>query len=113
MESGNRAPTGRPSGLPGHERQFYAQNRAFGRFGMRMFRPALMEAAHWHGHIEVNLCRGAAMLYDFNGQPVRVPADRCVCFWAGVPHQLVDGRRPPGRKARSSATSTCRSTASS
>ena len=90
MESGNRVPTGRPSGLPGHERQFYAQNRAFGRFGMRMFRPTLMEAAHWHGHIEANLCRGAAMRYDFNGQVVQVPPDTCVCFWAGVPHQLVE-----------------------
>ena len=49
-----------------------------------------MEAAHWHGHIEVNLCRGADMLYDFNGRKVRVPADRSVCFWAGVPHQLLE-----------------------
>jgi AraC-like DNA-binding protein len=83
-------PEGRLSGLPSHERQFYAQNRAFGRFGMRVFHPSLMETAHWHGHIEVNLCRGADMLYDFNGGKVRVPADRSVCFWAGVPHQLLE-----------------------
>ena len=81
---------GRRSGLTGHERQFYAQNRAFGRFGMRVFTPSLMEAAHWHGHIEVNLCRNAEMLYDFNGRRVRVPADSSVCFWAGVPHQLLE-----------------------
>jgi AraC family transcriptional regulator, melibiose operon regulatory protein len=90
MDPARRTPPGRPSGLPPHERQFYAQNRAFGRFGMRLFRPALMEAAHWHGHIEINLCRGAEMLYDFNGQPILVPADRCICFWAGVPHQLLE-----------------------
>ena len=71
-----------------------------------------MEAAHWHGHIEVNLCRGAELLYDFNGQPIRVPADRCVCFWAGVPHQLLEVAAGRGRTARCSATSTCRSTAS-
>ena len=55
-----------------------------------MFRPAIMEAAHWHGHIEVNLCRGAALIYDFNGQRIEVAPDQCVCFWAGVPHQLLE-----------------------
>lgn len=80
---------GRQAGLPSHERQFYAQSRAFGRFGMRQFRPVVMGTAHWHGHIELNLIRGAGLIYDFNGQPVEVPAGHGVCFWAGVPHQLV------------------------
>jgi AraC-like DNA-binding protein len=84
---------GRQSGLPGHERQFYAQNRAFGRFGMRQFRPVLMETPHWHGHIEVNLIRAAALRYDFNGEEVIVPPGRGACFWAGVPHRLVEVRR--------------------
>ena len=79
----------RQAGLPTHERRFYARNRAFGRFGIRQFRPQLMPAAHWHGHVELNFCADAALLYDFNGRPVRVPAGTCACFWAGVPHQLV------------------------
>src|SRR5919106_5626202 len=84
---------GRQTGLPSHERQFYSQTRAFGRFGMRLFRPVVMEAAHWHGHIELNLIRGAELHYDFNGQNVVVPPERCACFWAGVPHQLLEVRR--------------------
>lgn len=78
----------RQGGLPSHERQFYSRTRAFGRFGIRQFHPRLMEAPHWHGHIELNAC-GADLLYDFNGQAVRVPAGTTACFWAGVPHQLV------------------------
>lgn len=78
----------RQAGLASHERRFYSRTRAFGRFGIRQFRPHLMEAAHWHGHIELNHC-DADLLYDFNGQPVRVPAGTTACFWAGVPHQLV------------------------
>lgn len=78
----------RQTGLPSHERRFYSRTRAFGRFGIRQFRPHLMEVAHWHGHIELNCC-DADLIYDFNGQPVRVPAGTTACFWAGVPHQLV------------------------
>lgn len=87
----------RQGGLPTHERRFYAQNRAFGRFGIRRFRPVTMESPHWHGHIELNLCRGAAMRYDFNNAPVQVPEGEVVCFWAGVPHRLVTVS--PGRDA--------------
>jgi AraC-like DNA-binding protein len=86
-------PGGRHAGLPGHERQFYAQTRAFGRFGMRQFRPVLMETPHWHGHIELNLTRGATLRYDFNGTEVLVPPGLGACFWAGVPHQLVEAPR--------------------
>jgi AraC family transcriptional regulator, melibiose operon regulatory protein len=81
--------SGAQSGLPSHERHFYARNRAFGRFGMRMFRPQVMELAHWHGHVEANFCRGAELVYDFNGAEIRIPPGQCVLFWAGVPHQLV------------------------
>jgi AraC-like DNA-binding protein len=89
MDLDDRA-TGRQTGLSSHERQFYAQSRAFGRFGMRQFRPVIMETAHWHGHIELNLTRGAALRYDFNGREVIVPTGEGACFWAGVPHQLVE-----------------------
>jgi AraC family transcriptional regulator, melibiose operon regulatory protein len=89
MESRPRRPGERQAGLPMHERHFYSRNRAIGRFGVRVFEPQLMQVAHWHGHIELNFSRGADLLYDFNGQPVRVPAEEGVAFWAGVPHQLV------------------------
>ena len=83
-------PTGERPGCRATSGRFYSRKRAFGRFGMRLFRPPLMEAAHWHGHIELNLCRGADMLYDFNGQAgAGAGGDDCACFWAGVPHQLV------------------------
>jgi AraC-like DNA-binding protein len=90
-----RRPEQRQAGLPTHERHFYARNKAIGRFGVRLFRPQLMDLAHWHGHVEFNFCRGGDLLYDFNGHAVRVPADSCVCFWAGVPHQLA-GIEPKG-----------------
>jgi AraC-like DNA-binding protein len=93
MGTDGRTRGSRTAGLPSHERQFYAQSRAFGRFGMRLFHPTLMETAHWHGHIELNFSRGADLLYDFNGRDIAVPADRCACFWAGVPHQLIEVRR--------------------
>lgn len=48
-----------------------------------------MEVPHWHGHVEANFCRGAELVYDYNGAVTRVPPDQCVFFWAGVPHQLV------------------------
>jgi AraC family transcriptional regulator, melibiose operon regulatory protein len=93
MERGDLTGGSRQTGLPSHERQFYAQTRAFGRFGMRQFRPVIMEAPHWHGHVELNLTRAAALRYDFNGREVVVPPGRGACFWAGVPHQLIDAPR--------------------
>jgi AraC family transcriptional regulator, melibiose operon regulatory protein len=95
----SQEPSGPHAGLPSHERHFYARNRAFGRFGMRRFRPVTMDLPHWHGHVEANFCRGAALVYDFNGEEARVPSDQCVFFWAGVPHRLVGidatGADPP------------------
>lgn len=77
------------AGVPKHERHFYARARAFGRFGIRMFRPTTMDQPHWHGHVELNFCQGAEMIYDFDGAQVTVPPDTLVLFWAGVPHQLL------------------------
>lgn len=77
------------TGVPGHERQFYSANRAFGRFGMRSFPPRPMEEAHWHGHIEANYITGASMVYDVDGQEIAVPENRLTIFWAGIPHQLT------------------------
>lgn len=79
----------RTGSLPGHERHFYAANRAFGRFGMRVFDPVVMGAPHWHGHIEANFARDMTMDYDVDGQKLTLPPNRLVIFWAGVPHQLT------------------------
>lgn len=53
-------------------------------------RPALMDAAHQHDDLEINLvAEGGAMLYLFAGIPVEVRPGSITAFWAAVPHQLV------------------------
>jgi AraC family transcriptional regulator, melibiose operon regulatory protein len=74
---------------PSHERHFYSSKKAFGRFGIRIFDPVVMEHPHWHGHIEVNLATGFEMTYLVDGETLIIPPDRLVIFWAGVPHQLT------------------------
>lgn len=85
-------------GVPSHERHFYALNKAIGRFGMRIFTPYVMDAPHWHGHVEGNFLTGASMTYVVEDQVIEVPPGRLVLFWAGIPHQLVsvtaDGSGP-------------------
>lgn len=71
------------------ERRFYSRTRAFGRFGMRIFKPALMDRPHRHGHVEVNLIRNARMIYVVDGQRVVVAPEQLLLFWAGITHQLV------------------------
>lgn len=78
-----------PRPVPRPDRKFYATTRAFGRFGVRWFDPQLMPAEHWHGHIEFNWLTEGTMDYLFDHRPVRVPADRLIMFWAGIPHQTV------------------------
>ncbi|MFO1033381.1 MAG: helix-turn-helix domain-containing protein [Hyphomicrobiales bacterium] len=77
------------------ERRFYSRTKAFGRFGMRIFKPELMNQPHWHGHVEGNYIRNARMIYVVDGQRIVVEPDRMVVFWAGIPHQLV-GVEPVG-----------------
>ena len=86
------AASAKTSPQPAHERHFYSTRRAFGRFGMRIFEPVLMEAPHWHGHVEANFALDFDMAYDVDGQALTVPANRLVIFWAGVPHQLTEIR---------------------
>lgn len=76
-------------GVPSHERHFYALNRAIGRFGIRIFTPYVMDAPHWHGHVECNYLSGASMTYLMDDEVLQVPPDRLVLFWAGIPHQLI------------------------
>lgn len=73
-----------------HERHFYAVTRAFGRFGMRIFTPMIMQAPHRHGHVEMNFVTGATMTYEFDGETIEIPPNCLVIFWAGVPHQTID-----------------------
>ncbi|QDY70858.1 helix-turn-helix domain-containing protein [Qingshengfaniella alkalisoli] len=73
----------------GHDRSFYARTKAFGRFGMRLFTPQVMDSSHWHGHVEVNLLTGARMVYQVDEDRIDIPEGRIVVFWAGVPHRLT------------------------
>lgn len=84
-----------PMPVPNHDRHFYSRNRAFGRFGIRIFEPELMPLPHWHGHVELNFAMNFRMDYDFDGTSLTVPEGRLVLFWAGVPHQLT-GITPAG-----------------
>lgn len=53
-------------------------------------RPSLMDRAHRHDDIEVNLvAEGGPMLYLIGGGLVEVPQGSVVVFWAAVPHQLI------------------------
>ena len=80
--------TDRLKSVAKHERHFYATNRAFGRFGMRIFEPQTMDKPHWHGHVEANFCMHHAMGYDVDSEAVVVPPGRLAVFWAGIPHRL-------------------------
>ena len=71
------------------ERPFYRRSKAFGRFGMRIFKPQVMAEPHWHGHIEANFVRHATLHYKVDGAPVIVEPNQLVIFWANVPHQLL------------------------
>lgn len=74
---------------PSHDRRFYSQAKAFGRFGIRVFEPVLMSQPHWHGHIEANFAVDFEMVYDIDNLRLTLPPNRLVLFWAGVPHQLT------------------------
>lgn len=89
-----------PMPVPNHDRHFYSQLRAFGRFGIRIFEPVLMSQPHWHGHIEANFASDIRMTYDIDGTRLVVPENRLVLFWAGVPHQLTGIERLSDAPAR-------------
>ncbi len=91
------AQTPRPATpVPSHERHFYSTQRAFGRFGMRIFDPTLMTQPHWHGHIEANFAIDFEMDYEVDSEKRTLPANRLVIFWAGIPHQLTHIRKLDG-----------------
>jgi AraC family transcriptional regulator, melibiose operon regulatory protein len=78
--------TPQPSTL---ERRFYGRSKAFGRFGMRIFKPAVMDRPHQHGHVEANYIRHGRMHYVVDGDSVVVEPNQLIMFWANVPHQLL------------------------
>jgi hypothetical protein len=59
--------------------------------------PAVMDKAHRHDDLEVNVTVRGDLVYVLGGQVVRIPAGTTALFWAAVPHQLVD--RTPGALA--------------
>lgn len=67
-------------------RELHPDDSAFGRFGIRSFRPKIMHGPHWHGHVEFNLIEGTDLIYDFNGETVVVADGHISMFWAGIPH---------------------------
>lgn len=75
--------------VPRPDRNFYAQTKAFGRFGMRWFDPTIMPEPHFHGHIELNWLTSGAMHYVFDNGSANIPSRRLIMFWAGIPHQTV------------------------
>ena len=100
LGGGARAPARGTAPVPRPDRRFYAEARAFGRFGIRWFAPQLMPAEHLHGHIELNWLTAGGMDYVMDGRPVSVPAERLVMFWAGIPHRTVSLDRGPAGDAR-------------
>ncbi|HVY51818.1 MAG TPA: helix-turn-helix domain-containing protein [Devosia sp.] len=86
--------------VPRPDRKFYANNAAFGRFGMRWFDPQIMPAEHFHGHIEMNWLTTGSMTYLLDGKSLEVPGERLVMFWAGIPHQTVAIDRGPAGDSR-------------
>jgi AraC family transcriptional regulator, melibiose operon regulatory protein len=65
----------------------YNPARAFGDFAIRDLTPQVMDAPHWHGHVEINALSGASMVYDFDGHMVALADGAIAMFWAGVPHR--------------------------
>lgn len=86
--------------VPRPDRAFYAKSAAFGRFGMRWFDPQIMPTEHFHGHIELNWLTAGNMDYRLDAKEVRIPSERLVMFWAGIPHQTVALDRGARRDAR-------------
>ena len=60
-------------------------------FGFRCWSgvPTAMPRAHRHDDIEVNVARGAELVYLFGGRAVRIGPGQIAAFWAAMPHQLV------------------------
>ena len=58
-------------------------------FSIQHHAPHCMDAAHTHAHLEVNLIRGARMLYETPHGGVWVEPDHITLFWAQFEHQTT------------------------
>lgn len=58
-------------------------------FSIQHHAPHCMEQAHTHPHLEVNLIRGARMLYETPHGEVWVEPDHITLFWAQFEHQTT------------------------
>ncbi|MFD6416287.1 helix-turn-helix domain-containing protein [Streptomyces sp. NPDC060194] len=51
--------------------------------------PGLMERAHRHDDIEVNLAMDSELVYIVGGRRLTFAPGELVAFWAGIPHKLI------------------------
>jgi AraC-like DNA-binding protein len=58
-------------------------------FGFQRHKPQIMDASHWHGHIEINYLFNCSADYLINGKKISVPEGRMILFWASIPHQMI------------------------
>ena len=79
---------------------FYDPNRPFGELAVRHFCPEIMEASHWHGHIEGNFLEAGSMRYWVAGREVQFEGGQLLLFWAGQPHQTLAVRSCGGARPR-------------
>jgi len=56
---------------------------------MRWFDPQTMPEAHFHGHIELNWLTAGEMDYVFDNGSAKIPSQRLIMFWAGIPHRTT------------------------
>lgn len=70
-----------------------ASSITFERFTMGRHVADLMDAAHTHDHVELNLLATGEMTYLFNGRQEHVEAGRVALFWAALPHRTVTVRQ--------------------
>ncbi len=49
-----------------------------------------MKTAHNHADFELNLLASGSMMYRIHGRNYTVEAGRLSCFWAALPHQVID-----------------------
>ncbi len=57
----------------------------------------LMDRAHTHNDIEINLVLQGQIHYIMNGRSVYLDPGRLACFWGAVPHSLIE--KAPGTTA--------------
>lgn len=52
--------------------------------------PEVMQVAHRHSEIELNLVETGGLTYSFGGSHISIGAGARAAFWGAMPHQLID-----------------------